>query len=298
VLTHAADTPWYSAERMDERHLEVKVGELAFDCAVAGADGAPLVLLLHGFPQTRYTWRRELPALAAIGCQAVAPDQRGYSPRARPAQVDEYAVSKLIADALAIADHFGAERFHLVGHDWGGQLAWLIAAHHPQRVRSLSVLSRPHPAAFAQALQNDAAQTERSRHHSAYRDPDTARRLLEDDARRLRALLTRQGVPEADAAHYVAVLSDEAALNAALNWYRAPRSESGFGSEVPAIAAPTLYVWGDADATVARSAAEATARFVRGPYRFLVVPGAGHFLTDQAGEQVVQAIATHIAALR
>jgi hypothetical protein len=109
---------------------EVSANGFRFTADVAGDAGAPLVLLLHGFPQTRYTWRHQLPALAAAGYRAVAPDQRGYSPGARPSGVEHYGIDALLGDALAIADACGAQRFHLVGHDWGGQLAWLLAARH------------------------------------------------------------------------------------------------------------------------------------------------------------------------
>jgi pimeloyl-ACP methyl ester carboxylesterase len=271
---------------------QVAVSGFVFDVDVAGAPGAPLVLLLHGFPQTSHTYRSELPALARAGYHAVAPNQRGYSPGARPADVADYAVAALTQDALAIADHFGAEKFHLVGHDWGGQLAWLIAAQHPDRVRSLCVLSRPHPAAFAGAMRNDPAQSQRSRHHRAFQDPDTARKLLEQDARRFRRNLRDQGVADADVDAYLQRLGDERALDAALNWYRA--AVSGSAPAVPEVRVPTLYVWGDADATVGRAAAEATARYVQAPYWFAVIEGAGHFLTDQAGEQVTQLLLEHL----
>jgi len=274
--------------------MQIPIGRWVFEADVAGEAGAPLVLLLHGFPQTSYTWRHELPALAAAGCCAVAPNQRGYSPGARPAAVEEYAIEALVGDALALASHFGAEQFHLVGHDWGGQLAWWIAAHHPERVRTLTVLSRPHPAAFAAAFQRDAAQSERSKHHRAFLDPTTAQRLLEDDARRLRRNLSGQGVPPADVDAYVSRLGDEAALNAALNWYRAAASGGLARADVPPVTAPTLYVWGDADATVGRAAAEATKDYVRGPYRFLELSGVGHFVTDQAGAEVTRAIVQHV----
>jgi pimeloyl-ACP methyl ester carboxylesterase len=271
---------------------EVSVSGLVFDVDVAGTAGAPLVLLLHGFPQTSHAYRHELPALARAGYRAVAPNQRGYSPGARPAGVADYATSALINDALAIADHFGAQTFHLVGHDWGGQLAWLIAAQHPERVRSLCVLSRPHPAAFAGAMREDRAQSQRSRHHRAFQDPDTARKLLEQDARRFRRNLREQRVPDADIDAYLRRLGDERALDAALNWYRAAVG-GGFES-VPAVQVPTLYVWGDADATVGRPAAEATGQYVRGAYRFVVIEGAGHFLTDEAGEQVTRVLLEHL----
>src|SRR5262249_55839417 len=140
--------------------VDVRIGALELQVDVAGDPSGPAVLLLHGFPQTNHTYRRELPALARAGFFAIAPNQRGYSPNARPPDVSEYAIQHIVGDALAIADHFGAETFHLVGHDWGGQVAWLLAAYYPDRVRTLTVLSRPHPASFARAFETDPAQAE------------------------------------------------------------------------------------------------------------------------------------------
>jgi pimeloyl-ACP methyl ester carboxylesterase len=265
---------------------------LLFDCDMAGDPGAPLALLLHGFPQTSHTWRRELPALAAAGRFAVAPNQRGYSPHARPQGVNAYRTDLLVRDALNVADALGYERFDLVGHDWGGQIAWLVAAHHGARVRSLSVLSRPHPAAFALAMKADSAQAERSKHHRAFHDPKTAEMLLENGAARLRRMLRDQGVREEDVDAYLSRLGTVEALDAALNWYRAGAASGSalLGPNVPAVSVPTLYLWGDRDATVGRAAAEATAQFVTGPYRFEVVPGGGHFLTDDSGERVTGSV--------
>src|SRR5262249_11830043 len=141
-------------------------------------DAAP-VLFLHGFPQTRYMWRHQLAALSAAGFRAIAPDQRGYSAGARPAAMEAYATDLIVADALALMDALGAPRFHLVGHDWGGQIAWLIAAHHKERVRSLAILSRPHPQAFVRAMKEDSAQAERSRHHRGFREADALKRMRE-----------------------------------------------------------------------------------------------------------------------
>jgi pimeloyl-ACP methyl ester carboxylesterase len=165
-------------------------------------------------------------------------------------------------------------------------------------VRSLSVLSRPHPAAFAAALREDGAQAERSRHHTAFDDPRTADRLLEEGARRLRRAL--QGVAEADIAAYLTAFDSREALDGALNWYRAARDSAPElrGRAVPAIDVPTLYLWGDQDATVGRAAAERTAEHVSAAYRFEVIPQAGHFLTDQAGERVTAALLDHLAAGR
>jgi len=266
----------------------VDANGFAFRVHAAGSPDAPLVLLLHGFPQSRHSWREQLPALADAGYFAVAPDQRGYSPGARPPAVADYRTPLLMADALALADALCAERFHLAGHDWGGQLAWLLAGQQPERVRSLSVLSRPHPAAFARAFKGDPDQAHRSRHHRAFLDPDTAGLLLADDARRLRRNLRDQGVPETGIAGYLEVLGEPAALEAALNWYRAPHDDrSGLTrADAPPVSVPVLYIWGDGDATVGRFAAEATADFVTGPFRFEELPGVGHFVTDQAADAV------------
>ena len=172
-----------------------------FTTDAAGPAGGALVLLLHGFPESRHSWRAALPALATAGYRAVAPDQRGYSPGARPDPKDlaNYAFDKLIADAIDIADAAGAQgkRFHLVGHDWGGQVSWGVAGKHPDRLASLTILSRPHPASFRRALlKEDGDQKHRSRHHRKFLEPETGPMLLEENARRLRRNLATQGVPD------------------------------------------------------------------------------------------------------
>lgn len=283
---------------MTIRPIELRASGLVFECDAAGELDAPLVLLLHGFPQTSYTWRHQLPALAEAGFLAVAPNQRGYSPGARPEGAAHYATELLVADAIGIADALGRRRFHLVGHDWGGQLAWLLAANHPHRVETLTVLSRPHPRAFAEAMKSDAQQAHRSRHHRAFQDLDSARLLLEDDARRLRRSFQDQGVADADIEAYLSRLASEEALDAALNWYRSAGTSTlaRVGAKVGNIEVPTLYLWGDEDATVGRAAAEATADCVDADYRMHVVEGAGHFLTDQQAEVVTRELLTALAS--
>lgn len=271
---------------------------LSFTAEIAGPVDGALVLLLHGFPQSRHSWRGQVPALAAAGYRAVAPDQRGYSPGARPdpADLGNYHYDKLIADALAIADAAGAagRRFHLVGHDWGGQVAWGVAARHPERLASLAILSRPHPLAFVAALQApDGDQRHRSRHHRAFLDPATADRLLQDDAASLRAALSEAGVPDRSIDQYLSVLGERPALEAALAWYRA---QEGLRVALGTIAVPTLYIWGDADSTVGRTAAEGTSAFIDAPYRFEVLPGIGHFATDQVPDAVNALLLAHLRA--
>ena len=211
---------------------------------------------------------------------------------------DDVLLTTSCTDALEMARVLGHERFHVVGHDWGGQLSWLLAAYHPERIRSLSVLSRPHPAAFAAAFRSDPQQASRSKHHKAFQNPETVGLLLENGAARLRRSLVDQGVPTADIDAYLSVLGDPATLEAAVNWYRAAASgESGLAAaDVPAVTVSTLYIWGDADSSVGEAAARGTADFVTGPYRLEVLPGVGHFVTDQAGDRVTELLLDFLSA--
>jgi pimeloyl-ACP methyl ester carboxylesterase len=131
------------------RRLEVPVPVGTLDVDEAGPADGPLVVLLHGFPQTAASWDQVLPALAAAGFRVVAPAQRGYSPAARPMSSRDYGIEALAADVLAVADHLGASRFSVVGHDWGGAVAWWLGATAPERVQTVTSLATPHPAAMA-----------------------------------------------------------------------------------------------------------------------------------------------------
>ena len=270
-----------------------------FTVEMAGPPDGPLVVMLHGFPQTRHSWRHQVPALGGAGYRVIAPDQRGYSPGVRPnpaVDLAVYGVDRLVADVLDLAEAVerpAPARFHVVGHDWGGQVAWLVAARHPARVASLSVLSRPHPAAFRRAFQADAdGQRHRSRHHRAFHDPATVSLLLDNGAERLRRSLSERGVPAAAVEEYLGVLGTPAALEAAIAWYRAVGALASV--EIGPVAVPTLYLWGDHDHSVGPTAAQGTAEFVTGPYRFEVVPGVGHFITDEAPELVSARLLEHI----
>ena len=279
---------------MDVRRIKTAPG-LEFDCSLAGSpDGVP-VLLLHGFGVSRHFWDRQVPALADAGYFAIAPNQRGYSPGARPdpKDLDAYHIDRLVGDALdivAAAGH-GGRRFHLVGHDWGGSLSWIIAARHPERLRSLSMLSRPHPASFLRALAlPDGEQKRRSGHHTAFLDPDAVPKLLANNCEWLRSRHMRQGMPEAATDAHMSVLGNEAALEAALAWYRS----SGPRQPLGRIKVPTLYIWGDADDTVGRVAAEGTGEFIDAPYHFEVLAGVGHYAADQVPDKVNALLLAHL----
>jgi pimeloyl-ACP methyl ester carboxylesterase len=269
--------------------------ELTFDVLAAGDEGAPLVLLLHGFAESMHCWQAQMIALADMGYRALAPSQRGYSATARPDPRDpsRYHIDRLMDDAMAIvaASGYDGKRFHLAGHDWGGSIAWALADCFEQRLASLTILSRPHPNAFNRALMQDADQPHRSRHHKAFLEPGAADVVLADDCKWLRERLTAAGVPQAAIDAHLAVLGNKQAMEAALAWYRARGAIRG---PLGPIRVPTLYIWGDADDTVGRPAAEGTRDFVAAPYRFVALPGVGHFAADQVPDRVSELMLEHL----
>jgi pimeloyl-ACP methyl ester carboxylesterase len=269
---------------------------LIFDALVAGEKDAPLVLMLHGFAESMHCWDAQAATLADMGYRALAPSQRGYSAGARPDTRDfpSYHIDRLMDDAMAVvaASGHGDKRFHLAGHDWGGSIAWALADRYPARIASLTVLSRPHPNAFNRALaMADGDQAHRSRHHKAFLEPDAADVVLADDCKWLRERWAANGMPPQAMTKHLSVLGNRDAMEAALAWYRARGAIRG---PLGPINVPTLFIWGDADDTVGRVAAEGTADFIAAPYRFAVLPGAGHFAADQMPDRVSELMLEHI----
>lgn len=295
--------------------IETRDG-LRFRARVAGpADGRPVVLL-HGFPQTSRCWALQLEALGDAGYRAVAFDQRGYSPGARPDDVAAYKPAHLVADVLAVADELGFDRFDLVAHDFGGMVAWMVAGHHPDRIETLTVASTPHPAVFRRTYQASAdaapasdvpdsadpfdtsrgdSQSERSGYMRAFREAERGSieaGLLADDGAGLRTIYT--GLDPAAADEYVRALSEPGAMVAAIDWYR---SMSGSASAAtPPSPVPTLYVWSDQDPSLGREAAEATASMVTGPYRFEVLSGVGHWVPELGADRFTPLLLEHLRA--
>ena len=285
--------------------LNIAAGPFTFAGHAAGPTDGRLVLLLHGFPQSSFEWRHQMAALAAAGHRAVAFDQRGYSPGARPTGVEHYRTDHLVSDVLAVADELGAHQVDLVGHDWGGALAWLVAARYPQRVRTITAVSTPHPAAFAAALSGgDAEQLQKSSYIEVLRQGEGAEAaLLADDGAGLRAVFAATGHPDPESTGpYVRLLGEPGALTAALNWYRAVSASdvaTHFGAGTDGkVTVPALYVWGDADVALGRAAAESTAAHVEGPYRFEVLPGVGHWIPEEVPDQLNRLLLEHLAAHR
>jgi pimeloyl-ACP methyl ester carboxylesterase len=267
-------------------------GDMVFDVTDGGPpDGEPVVLL-HGFPQDRTAFDRLAPVLHGAELRTLAPDQRGYSPGARPTGRGQYRVRETVEDVLALLDAAELDSAHVVGHDWGGGTAWALAAWHPDRVRTLTALSTPHPAAMQQALLH-SDQALRSYYMGLFQLPflpETA--LLAGHGALLRRALSRGGLPAEAVDRYVARMREPGALSAALNWYRAlPWSAR---DPVGKVRVPTLHVWSTGDAFLGRAATEATARFVDGPYRLEVLDGVPHWIPELAADRVGELVTAHV----
>ncbi|MEU5905267.1 alpha/beta fold hydrolase [Micromonospora sp. NPDC047467] len=273
--------------------MQVDARGLTFEVRTGGpTDGAP-VLLLHGFPQHSGEWDEVVPALHTAGLRTYALDQRGYSPGARPEAVAAYRIPELVADAVAVLDVLGLDAVHLVGHDWGAIVAWALAAGHPERVRTLTAVSVPHPAAMAHALANDTEQKARSSYIALFRKPGKAEKvLLAFNATALRKMLGGVG-DGSQVDRYAGPMREPGALTAALNWYRA-MSRADLAAVGP-VAVPTTYVWSDRDIAIGRSAAEACAPNVSGDYRFVPLPGVTHWIPDAAPGPLAEAILARVA---
>ena len=261
--------------------MQITVGALTFDADTAGPADGPSVLLLHGFPDGARCWAPVTAVLAGAGLRCLAPNQRGYSPGARPDSVEEYRLELLVQDAVGMLDALGVRRTHLVGHDWGAVVAWVLAARHPHRVHSLTAVSVPHPAAFGAALHSDPDQQQRSEYLRLFREPSPRPEavLLADGARRLRAMYSGSTLAPDQVEALVEPLLAPGALTAALNWYRAMTADSY--AQIPPVTVPTTYVWGGLDVAVGRRAATAAAEHVTSDYRFVELAQASHWIPEQ-----------------
>jgi len=267
---------------------------LTFRATVDGPASGPPVILLHGFPGTRETWEPVAGRLDAIGIRTVALEQRGYGPTARPGRVDDYRLPELAADVMALADELGADRCHLVGHDWGGIVAWYLAAVAPTRWASATILSTPHPRAFAAATWR-SDQALRSTYVLAFQAPWVPEAALTmGGGRLLRASLQSSGLDAETARRYADHLGTQPAMRAALNWYRASFRHPTDLRRVRDITVPTTYVWSTEDTALGRAAAERTGSHVAADYRFVVLDGVSHWIPESQPERTAELIAATV----
>jgi pimeloyl-ACP methyl ester carboxylesterase len=260
-------------------------GGLTFDVSDSGPLDGPTVVLLHGFPANRHSFDDVVPILNAAGIRTLAPDQRGYSDRARPRRRRDYRSAELQRDVLELVNASGAGRVHLVGHDWGGALAWQLGSSAPERLTGITVLSTPHPAAMVRSLVC-SAQALRSFYVLVFQVPLAPELVLRP---RLARLLRRMGLNPTAAARYGEFMRTGNRLSGGLHWYRGLWLPDGRAPRSRAVQIRTTYVWGNRDQALGRRAAELSRRFVRAPYRFVELDE-NHWLPEHAPERVASEI--------
>ena len=274
--------------------LEIEANGLRFETLVAGPEDGEAVILLHGYPQSAASWQETMEWLAGRGYRAIAPNLRGYSPGANPPEASAYSMDQLVGDVIGIADALGAERFHLVGHDWGGALAWTVAGAHPQRLLSLTVLSTPHPAALLEAMRS-STQSLRSIYMGFFRIPRVPEAILNVANLAPAGLGLRLfRLPRASWQRDRRQLQRVGGMRGPLNWYRGALKSS---TRRHRITVPTMYIWGRRDPFLGRRAAELTAKYVTGRYRFEELK-AGHWIVDRNAADLQRLLGEHLASHR
>jgi pimeloyl-ACP methyl ester carboxylesterase len=267
----------FSGPSVEHRFVDTGLVKLHVAC-IGPSDGQPIILL-HGFPDYWIGWKHQIPPLAAAGYRLIIPDQRGYNTSDKPAGVRAYSLGRLVEDVSLLAKAMNIERFHLIGHDWGGIVAWALAAERPAQVEKLVILNAPHPdALFGYALRSPT-QFLRSAYVGFFQFPWLPEALLGASGSRVleRALVgtARPGTfAEEDLALYRQAWRQPRALTSMLNWYRALRYRPSYPDKIDT---PTLVLWGRKDTALEPGLAEASARHCRDA-RVVFLPDATHWL--------------------
>jgi len=260
----------------------VTAAGVELDVLDEGEADRPVALLVHGFPDSSYLWRHQVPALVQAGLRVLAPDLRGLGGSERPERVEDYRVGRSVADLVAVLDALGVDRARVAGHDFGAGVSWVLAALHPDRVERLVAMSVGHPGAQRRTIEA----REKAWYTLLFQFEGVAEELLSrDDWALLREWLRGEG----DVERYVADLSRPGALTAGLSWYRAnlhPARQLEPPRAVPPVAAPTLGLWSSGDHYLTEGQMTGSAAHVTGPWRYERIEGASHWMQLDATERV------------
>jgi pimeloyl-ACP methyl ester carboxylesterase len=257
---------------------------------LAGPEDGALAVLLHGFPECWYSWRRQIPLLAQAGYRVLAPDQRGYNLSDKPEGVRSYQIDRLGADILALIRTLGRERATIVAHDWGGVVAWRLAMDHPKTVERLVVMNAPHPVAFAKALASDWSQRLRSWYVFFFQLPWLPEALLTLSPRATARLLFQctavrtDAFSGADLETMAAALAQPGAMKAMIHWYRASFRDRPAKRTRP-IEAPTLLIWAEDDVALGKPLTYGLERWVP-ELQVHYISHCGHWVQNEAPEEV------------
>lgn len=266
---------------------------LAFDVFDQGPLDGEVVVLLHGFPERSTCWRDVAPQLHAAGFRTVAMDQRGYSPRARPRRRRDHTVTHLSDDVAALIDAVGGP-VHLVGHDWGAIVSWVVAQRFPERLRSLTAVSVPHPTAYLRSTVT-SRQFFKSWYVLAFQIPRVAEWLASRHGGFMEKLLRTSGWSPAEVDRFRTEIVEYGAMRGGLSWYRAiPFADRALLATK--VGVPTTFVWSDGDNFVGRESCERNEEYVTGTYEFVTLAGVSHWIPTQAPDACAEAILERITA--
>lgn len=264
--------------------------------AAGGSRNAEVAVLLHGFPEDRHSWDAVTPALAEAGYRVLAPDLRGYSPGARPAARRAYTLARLAGDVTALADAAGAERFHVVGHDWGGGVAWELAANHAERVRTVTSMATPHPMAMVKAMTR-STQLFKSYYMVMFQLPAVPESAFTGRMQnRTWASMAKSGLGAEYIEEYRQLFEEPGTARGALNWYRALPLGSSTG--VGPVHIPAMYVYGTKDFALGRKAADLTGEYVKGPYRYEILDGVSHWIPEEVPETAAELVLDFVGSVK
>ena len=271
-------------------------GDLRFTVKDSGPEDGVPVVLLHGFPQNSASWDAVAGLLNRAGYRTFAPDQRGYSPAATPTGRHSYRITELADDVAELIRQADVGPVHLVGHDWGAGVAWAVAGRHPELLQSLTAVSVPHPAAFVTSMLT-STQIFQSYYMMLFQLPWLPELLMRKEDGFFYHMLRRSGQAPAAALRDIRILQRGDTATGAVNYYRALPYAVALGPALHrSITVPTLQVWSDGDIAVGRRGHDLSRRFVKAPWKLVVLEGASHWIPEERPEELAELIDAHVAS--
>ena len=275
--------------------VQIKTNHFVFDCRSEGSKQNELVVLLHGFPETSYMWKRLMSYISENGFFCVAPNLRGYSKGACPKGKKHYHLDRLVEDVINISQHWGKSKFHLIGHDWGAAIGWKLIHDFQKSILSWTGISVPHLQAFGKALVLDSEQRKMSQYIKDFQLPFLPEmKIRKNDFRLFKKLWRNSSADEID--DYLQVFRNPKQLTASLNYYRCNYKhlkKATYENILGNINVPTLFVWGNKDMAIGAYSVRESHQYMKNDYEFLELDS-GHWLIQTNYPELQKAILSHI----